>query len=207
MKRLVLAACLLLLPAVARADGDYRFELTPEVSYHFGGSFDASSTSGLSASNLDLDSGFTYGLTFDIPMSSNLQLELLGNRQRTSLKTDNGIFGPSSQVLKTDITYVHVGLCVQFGRPAVTPYFVGSLGATEFSSNAPGASSDNRFSASFGAGVKVFFTPFIGMRLEGRAFWTDVGAGKASCDSSGNCINYRDYLSQGQATVGLIFAW
>jgi hypothetical protein len=206
MTKLAFALCLLALPATAWADGDYRFELTPQVSYHFGGTFDANSSSPAATDSLKLDNGVVYGLTFDIPLSNNLQVELLANTQKSDLFTDGGIFGPDIKRISADVSYAHIGLLVQFGRPAVTPYFVTSLGVTRIDPNFPGAGADDQFSASFGAGVKVFFTPFIGMRFEGRAFWTDVGGGKQSCNNYG-CIQYRDYLSQGMATAGFIFAW
>jgi len=206
MRILALAVAVLALPAVARADGDYRFELTPSLSYHFGGSFDSESTSGVSENSLKLDNGLAYGIAFDIPLSNNLQLELMANRQSTDLSTDSGIFRPSDKKVGVDITYAHVGLLAQFGQPSVSPYFVASLGMTRIDPNNAGAGTSDKFSASLGVGVKLFFTPFLGLRFEGRAFWTDIGGGRVVCNGQG-CIQYRDYLSQGEATVGLIFAW
>ncbi len=207
MKKLVLAACLLVLPAVARADGDFRWELTPQISYHFGGSLGAESTAPFNK-RLDLNEGAVLGITFDIPLSSNLQLELLANTQKTKLSSDPGLFGPDVDVVKTDITYAHIGLLAQFGRPAVTSYFVGSVGVTRIDPKYNGAGADDHFSASLGVGVKVFFNPFIGLRFEAREFWTDVGNAQQVCPAGGGgCYDSRSHLSQGMGTVGLIFAW
>jgi opacity protein-like surface antigen len=205
MKRLALAACLLAVPSAALADGDYRFELTPHVSYHFGGSFDAPAAAPFGT--LDLDEGMAWGVIFDIPLSNNLQLELLYNRQETDLFANGGILGPDHKFSHDlEIVYAHLGLLAQFGRPAVTPYFVVSAGLTRFDSSFVGARSDTRFSASLGGGVKLFFTDHIGLRFEGRGFWTKVDSDSFAC-SDGECFDVEDHLSQGQATVGLILAW
>ena len=147
-----------------------------------------------------------YGVNFDIPLSNNLQIELLLNTQNTDLFSDGGIFGPDLKTIDADITYAHVGLLLQFGRPEVTPYFVFSGGLTRIDPDYPGAGSDDRFSASLGGGVKVFFTPWFGMRFEGRGFWTQLDNYEVTC-SDDFCYDYRDYLSQVEATVGFIFAW
>lgn len=199
MKRLALALCLLALPTAAFADGDYRYELTPHVSYHLGGSFQTANPS--LASDLDVGDGLAYGLAFDVPLSNNLQLEMLVNTQESRLFADAGIFGPDIKSIKTDITYVHLGLLAQFGRPAVSPFLVVSAGIASINPHLKGAGADDRFSVSFGGGVKAFFTEHVGMRLEGRYFWTSVD------NFSAGPGDFQDYLSQLEANVGLIFAW
>ena len=203
MKRFALVFCLLLLPAAAFADGDYRWELTPQASYHFSGSMLAESNAPLNA-DLELDNGPAWGVTFDVPMSSNLQLELLLNTQDTDLFFDEGIFGPDIKTVSADISYAHIGLLAQFGRPEVTPYFVVSAGITQIDPKLQGAGADEQFSVSLGTGVKLFFTPWLGMRLEARGFWTKLD--NRVCANS-TCTHYNNYMSQGMATAGFIFAW
>lgn len=204
MKRFALALALALfaLPTVALADGAYRFELTPHVSYHFGGSLDGEGNFA-EADELELEDDAAIGVTFDIPLSNNLQLELLYNYQETDLFADAGIFGPDIELLETEIAYAHVGLLAQFGRASVTPYFVISAGMTRIdASHGSGSGADNLFSVSAGAGLKLFLTPFLGVRLEGRGFWTKVDNLEV-----GNQFDAHDYLSQGQATLGVIIAF
>ena len=205
MKRFALALCLLALPSAALADGDYRYELTPHLSYHMGGTFHAESNSPFS-SDLEIDNGIAYGINFDIPLSSNLQLEIMANRQNSDLFVDNGIFGPDIETIETKITYAHLGLLVQFGRPAVSPFLVVSAGVASINPKLRGAGSDDKFSVSLGGGVKAFFTEHIGMRLEGRAFWTTIDNFRVGCNGNA-CNDYEDYLTQTEANVGLIFAW
>lgn len=209
MKRLALACCLLALPVTAWADGDYRFELTPHVSYHFGGTLQGDDT-GPYDTDLELADGVAYGVAFDMPLSNNLQLELLVNQQDSDLFYDGGIFGPDLELTEMEVTYAHVGLLVQFGQPAVSPYFVVSAGLTNLDAKGPGAGSDTRFSVSAGGGVKAFFTDHFGLRFEGRGFWTQADDYEATCHWDGysdNCYGYNDYLSQFETSLGLIFAW
>lgn len=204
MKRFALALALALfaLPTAALADGAYRFELTPHVSYHFGGTLDGEGNFA-QADELELEDDVAIGLAFDIPLSDNLQLELLYNYQETDLFADAGIFGPDIELLEAEIGYAHIGLLAQFGRASVTPYFVVSAGVTRIdASYGSGSGADNLFSVSAGAGLKVFATPFLGFRFEARGFWTQVD----SLDVGGQ-FDAHDYLTQGQATLGVIIAF
>jgi len=221
MKRLLpsLALLLVLTPFAARAQdsattyhvgatSNYRFELTPTLAYRFGGTIYRGDST-LFTSDVKVEDSIAYGLTFDIPLSSDIQLELLANRQASSLRADRGLFGTNSDVGDIDVSYYHVGLLWQWGHGQVIPFFTGSLGDTNLDPKIPGASSDDRFSLSLGGGVKVLFTDSIGLRFEGRGFWTDLGNNRDrhhyACDYYGDC--YNDTFSQGQASVGLIFAW
>ena len=65
----------------------HRFELTPTVSYRFGGELDGRD---LAFGNTDVEAedSVAYGITFDIPLSRFMQLELLAHRQSTDLGFD-----------------------------------------------------------------------------------------------------------------------
>jgi opacity protein-like surface antigen len=214
MKRHVLALALLLalapLAASAQPGPRYRFELTPTVAYNFGGTLQGSSDS-IFDSDLEVQDSGAYGINLDIPLGSAIQLELLANRQASELRFDRGLFGGTQGIADIDVTYYHVGILWQFGDHRVSPYVVASLGVANLNPDIPGASSENRFSGSLGGGVKVFFSDNVGLRFEGRGFFTDLG------DNGNNGYGYRcDYyydscygndFTQGQASVGLILAW
>ena len=212
MRRIAFAilAVALLAPAAARAQGSYRFELTPQVSYRWGGTISGNNNA-LFDTDLKIDDSVAYGATFDIPLSRSLQLELLANRQSSDLRFDQGLFGGSADFAGIDVTYYHIGILFQGGDNRINPYVVGSAGVTHLDPDVPGASSDDRFSMSLGGGVKVFFNDNFGMRFEGRGFFTVIDSYDGGCyDSHHNgCSDYSygDTMSQGQATLGLIFAW
>jgi opacity protein-like surface antigen len=215
MKRLVFAAALaaLLVPAAASAQGGYRFELTPQVGYRFGGEIEGGEDA-LFDTDLEVDEGAAYGVTFDIPLSRDFQLELLFNRQDTELTFDEGLFGGTFDVADLVVDYYHVGMLWQGGNSDVSPFFVASAGVTRLDPDVPGADSEDRFSLSLGGGVKIFFNEHVGLRLEGRGFFTAIDDYDSGCyDDDWDCDYYDDYyddgdtLAQGQANVGLIFAW
>lgn len=196
-------------PAAASAQGSYRFELTPQVSYRWGGTISGDSTA-LFETDLEVDNGVGYGVTFDIPLSRNFQLELLANRQSTELQFDEGLFGGGFDIADVDVDYYHVGMLFQGGNAQVNPFFVVSAGVTRLAPDVPGASSDERFSLSLGGGVKVFVSENVGFRFEGRGFFTAIDDYDGGCyDSCCSCYDYDygDTLSQGQVSAGLILAW
>jgi len=213
MRRIAFAALALalLVPAAASAQGPYRFEVTPYASYNWGGEISGEDNT-LFDSDLEIEEGEAFGLTFDIPLSSNIQLELLASQQQTQFTFDEGLFGGSFDVADVDIEYYHVGVLFQGGSGEINPFFVASAGITRLDPDVPGADSEDRFSLSLGGGVKVFFNEHVGMRFEGRGFFTVIDDYDGGCydDYYYDCYDYYDdgdTLAQGQASVGLIFAW
>jgi opacity protein-like surface antigen len=201
------AAALVCATAAAHAQPDlYRFELTPTVSYRFGGTIEADE-SDLFAVDLEVEDDAAYGVALDIPLSSNLQLELLANRQESRLRFEDDLFGTSPEVADIDVSYYHVGLLWQWGDRRVTPFFVASVGATNLDPDLPGASDEDRFSVSLGGGVKVFVSENVGFRFEGRGFATELGDDDWDEDRCHHDDCYDDEFAQGQASLGLIVAW
>ncbi|MEO8275190.1 MAG: outer membrane beta-barrel protein [Thermoanaerobaculia bacterium] len=186
------------------------FELTPTVAYNFGGTIQGDD-SVLSDLDLEASDGAAYGLAFDIPLSRYVQLEFLASRQKTELRYDEGLFGGSTGVADFNVTYYQVGGLFQWGNGQIHPYVVGSLGVTNLDPQVPGAREENRFSGSIGAGVKIFFTDNIGLRLEARGFFTVLDSGNDNGyyydDECGCDYQYSDTFDQGQASAGLIIAW
>lgn len=204
----------LLAPAAASAAGAGRFELTPTASYNFGGAIDGGDTD-LFDFDLEAEDSPAFGVTLDIPLASWVQLELLASRQSTELQFDSGLFGNDVGVADFDVSYYHVGGVFSWGTGQIHPFVVASAGVTELSPDVAGASSETRFSASFGGGVKIFFSDHVGLRLEGRGFWTALDDYDSDYDYDFCCTGlgcdcdygYDSEFTQAQASVGLIFAW
>ncbi len=203
-------ALLALLPLAASAQGSGRFELTPTVSYNFGGTLTGTDEDFFEF-DLDARESEAFGLTFDIPLAPWAQIELLASRQQTELEFDDGIFYPDQTVADLEVSYYHVGGLFQWGSGQIHPFVVVSLGTTRFDADVPGADAEYRFSGSFGGGVKIFFNEHVGFRLEGRGFWTVVDDDYEDdywCDYG--CYHdygYESSFNQGQASAGLILAW
>ncbi|MCL4837450.1 MAG: hypothetical protein KJ058_05775 [Thermoanaerobaculia bacterium] len=217
MRPRILVPLVLLLAAATAAFGQYpgtagtghRFELTPTVSYRFGGELDGRDLA-FGSSDVEAEDSVAYGITFDIPLSRFLQLELLAHRQSTDLGFDEGLFGPGTRLAEIDISYYHVGLLFQGHSGRVSPFFVISGGLGVLDPNVPGSSSESRASLSLGGGVKVFFddAEHVGLRFEGRGFWVDIGDDYGwDCDYWDDRCYYDNDFSQGQVSLGLIVAW
>ena len=64
------------------------------------------------------------------------------------------------------------------------PFVAVGLGLTRLLPEPDGLSDETRFSASFGAGVKLWLGRHVGIRLEGRGFFTVLDSNSRTfCDS------------------------
>jgi Outer membrane protein beta-barrel domain len=194
----------LLLPAAAFAQPG-RFELTPVAGYRLDGDFDARSSDAFDPDlNVKVDASAVYGVLFDIPLSPNWQLELLANRQRSQFVVDRGLLTPSRVLGDVDLTILQAGFLFQWGEGQVNPFVTAAAGLTRIDPKFNELASDDRFSASVGGGVKIFFSENIGLRLEARGYWTDLDTG-----FRGRYDRYDsgDGLYQGEGSAGLIIAF
>lgn len=203
MRKAIFLLSLLLLPVVAEAQ-TRRFELTPMVGYRFKGDFTADSD--LFNRNLDasVDESATFGAFFNVPFTENLQLEILANRQNSSFIVDEGLFTPEQELGDVTIDYVHAGLLYQWGPGQVNGFVSGGIGLARVAPDFPEVEAENRFSGNLGGGVKILFSPNIGLRLEGRGYWVDLDTGfRGRYDR----FDSDEGLYQGEGSVGLIIAF
>jgi hypothetical protein len=191
----------LLLPAAAFAQPG-RFEITPTAGYRLEGDFDARSGDAFDPDlNIKVDESAVFGL---IPLAPNWQLEILANRQQSSFIEDRGLLTPATTLGDVDLTIVQGGFLFQWGEGQVSPFVVATAGLTRIDPQFDDLESDDRFSASLGGGVKLFFSGNLGLRLEARGYWTDLDTG---FDDRYDRYDSGDGLFQGEATAGLIIAF
>lgn len=190
-----------------RDDRRYRnnenaFELTPFIGYRYGGTLFSEQTG--FTGDVEAESGMNYGANFAVPIGNDgFKIEFMVNRQDTHLTAGSGLFLPNDRIADFDITYYHAGLIVPFARSRVaTPYFVVSAGIANLNPEIAGATSENRFSASGGIGVKVPFGNNVGLRLEARGYYTAVPNDDFCRVCSYN--NDRQFY-QGETNAGVYF--
>jgi hypothetical protein len=191
--------------------GDYRyrhqnmFELTPFGGYRYGGTIFADQTSLFGGQDVKVASAGNYGVDFAIPIGHEYKVELMVNRQDTHFTSGGGLFSPSDQLGAFRITYYHGGLQIPFAvSRSATPYVIVSAGVANLDPQVRGASSDNRFSASGGLGVKVPFNRNVGLRIEARGYYTSLNYDR-QCQ---RCFyNYNHDLYQGETNVGLFLSF
>ena len=202
---------LFLLPAAAFAQRGYieagRFELTPYAGYRLQGDFDASSSNDAFGDlNVEVEEGGLYGVLLDIPLNRNWSIELLANRQESTFIIDEGLFDRETELGDVTLTYAHVGLLYQWGYGQVNPFITGSLGLARIEPEFDELDADDRFSTSFGGGVKIFLADNVGLRLEARGYWTDLDTDFED-DDRFDRYDENDGLFQGEGSIGLIIAF
>lgn len=201
------AALLLTLPAAAQAPVGPRFELTPFAGYRLDG--EVESEYDFFDPDLQVDESAVYGVTADFALNPNMQIELLASRQDSELSVGDELFGqPATVLADITLTTVHVGFLYQWLPGQANPFVVVSGGLTEIDPDDPAFDSDTRLSASIGGGVKLRFTPNLGLRLEARVFVTDVDTSFGEGELRDRRFDDDDdVLVQPEGSVGLILAF
>jgi Outer membrane protein beta-barrel domain len=182
---------------------DNAVELTPFGGFTWGGTIYADDTR-LFRIDADAQSSANLGLSLGIPVGDDgMKIEIMGTRQSTELQAGSGLFTGGSDLADVDISYLHAGIQFPFSASrTVTPFFVVSAGLANIDPDVRGASAENRFSASAGGGVKVPLSRNLGIRLEGRGYFTAL---EDDDDTCGFCEDRNFY--QGQVNFGLIFSF
>jgi hypothetical protein len=156
----------------------------------------------------------SYGLTVDVSVTDNVQLEFLYSRQKSLLEASGvGIPSPTKVPLdELNVDYWHGGVVYNWNDPgsAIRPFFLGTLGATVFDPVVEGLDSDTKFSLGFGGGVKFFASDRIGARVEFRGFSTNTDLSQTGwvCGYY-NCflVSGTQSIWQGEFRGGLIIAF
>ena len=186
---------------------DRAFEISPFVGFRWGGTID-SDQNFVFDDDVEVGSSANFGATLGIPVGDwGFKIELMVNHQSSELELDGGLFEPENQVADIDVTYFHAGLQIPFARtPYVTPYGVTSFGLTNLDPKVTGLDEENKFSFSFGAGVKVPVNRHFGFKFEGRGYFTflddDYDDGCGHCD-----YYYSQDFYQGEVNAGVLFSF
>ena len=208
---LVLAALAggLFIPTLAAAQ-DYTpgVEMTPILGFRSVGRLSTDNGDGFDG-DAEIDSGTSFGLLVNVPLSRHAQIELMADRQSSEFIND-ALLPENALSRDVDLTYYHVGFLWQWTPNNLRPFVVGSLGFTDISPD--GARSENRFSGSIGGGLKVDLSKHVGFRLEGRGFWTDSGSSSSNHCHNGKCACHDEWdcdtgLVQHELRVGVMFSF
>jgi opacity protein-like surface antigen len=157
-------------PGVAR-EPPLMFEVAGFGALAVGGRFrlDTGATGTGTGSSVSLADHGAFAVTADLRIDEGSQYELFYSREATDLRGN-------ASVPRTNVTveYLHLGGTVLLDdEPKIKPYAVGALGITRFTPGEQG-STDTRFSASLGLGLRWPVTRHFSVRLEGRGFVTLV---------------------------------
>ncbi|MDA8142022.1 MAG: hypothetical protein M0036_25525 [Desulfobacteraceae bacterium] len=176
------------------------FEIVPFTGIRAGGTFKDS----ISNDTLMVDESMIYGLSLDWDYDATGQLQLLWSRQSSQIKTPSA----PGEKLSLNIDYYHFGGTYSWSDDKYfKPYVACSVGATNFGPTDPGYNNELRFSMALGLGLKYFFTPRIGLLVEGRGYGTLMsGAGSIFCSNGACQVSVAgDLFTQFEGRTGIVF--
>lgn len=192
----------------ARAvEAQYQVQITPTAGYRTSGQLTATNRDFLEENDVEVDKSSVFGVIVDVPFGqSGFGLELLANRQKSAFTLDPGLFDPSERLGDVEISYLQGGIYYEWGGGQVVPFISATGGVTRIDPKFDDLEAEDRASASLGGGVKIFFNRNLGLRLEGRGYWTDLDA-RFRDDDRRHDREVNQALYQGEASAGLIFAF
>lgn len=188
---------------------DFSWNAIPFTGYTFGGKFELEDEGDPDDdTDIDIKDASSVGFILAWNQTDYTQIEILYSRQDTEL--DGGGLFPDMDM---DVEYIHIGGTILMNPPnryqepsKWQPFMSGGLGLARFDPEGADADTLNKFSLSFGGGVRFFPIERIGLYLSGRAYITFVDTEMAGRFGSGG--NYvaisADTLWQFQTCAGLI---
>ena len=192
-----LLLALALLAAPARAG---EVQLAPSAGFAFGGYLQSPTYD----SRFTFDESANFGATLDVAFADTWRVEALFSHQSTELRGRRAELPRFEQTVERYM----VGIVEEFDSDTRWRFFgVGLLGATRLDPGLDGVDSELRFALGLSLGTKFLASRRVGLRLEGRVFYTVVeSGGSAFCNGQGTCFfNFSGSgLWQGDVTAGLI---
>jgi len=151
------------------------YEVAPFAGLSLGGGFDVENGSSREAGqHVGLGTRASFAIALDLRADEAAQYELFYGRESMLLRGDL-----SFEAAPVVVEYLHAGglLLLSEDLP-VKPYIVAGLGLMRLSPDAPG-SSDTRFSASGGMGLRWPVNRHVALRVEGRGLASLINADTA----------------------------
>ncbi len=182
------------------------FEIAGFGALAVGGHFRDYAASAGSSSSVSLADHGAFALTADLRADLGSQYELFYSREATDI--GGGVNFPRTRLT---IEYLHIGGTLLIDEePKFQPYAVGGLGITRFTPGEQG-STDTRFSAALGLGLRWPVSPHFAVRLEARGLLTLVNPDAAvfcRSDQAGLLCRIRgngQTFVQGQFLLGAAY--
>ena len=176
-------------------------QVAPFGGYRFGGDL----YEAITATSLDIDGAPSVGASVDVFIDHEMSVTFLYSHQNARVDLPRPP-GPPQRV-GLSIDHWHVGGTQEFGRGAVRPFLVGTLGLTRYGGE---GDSEVRFSLAAGGGVKFMPHRRVGIRLDGRVYAVFVDGGVDSGVCAPNvCVLGLDLSVAWQAdfTAGLVLSF
>ena len=159
-----------------------------------------------------INDAMNYGGKIAVGLSTTTYAEISYMRSDTEGRFwPYGIGELPSAYVEFSSNYIHVGGLQETHFGPVSPFATLGLGMVVWSPKTAQLNSKTQFSATFGAGLKIWLSDFIGIRLQGSmlmpmifdgfGFGCGIGGGGTSCGSN---VYTRITPFQGEFSGGLI---
>jgi hypothetical protein len=196
-------------------------EITPYAGYRASGALSSTTVQlgdGQSLEDLDFESGALFGLWFDYRLQDRLMFELTAEGFPSKVQGNDASSGESVDAFDVVLYYFQVGLhyeIFEYGVSAedvkIRPFISGGLGSTVMDAESD-RSTNALMNFSFAAGFKFMLNERLGLRTQGRYFWTYMNAANDYfCQPDGTgvgtqCVIFptSESLNQIDITIGLI---
>ncbi|MCK4511918.1 outer membrane beta-barrel protein [bacterium] len=183
----------------ARSQG---LEISALGGYRFGGTLTTVQD------DLVMEAAPSFGLTAGVQIRRDMQMELFYSRQSADITLKDAGARDTPDVTKLGVEYWHIGWLYELRPPGgIRPYVVVRLGATRFDPVNIEADNTWRFSGGFGAGVRVFFTESIGVRVEAQLLSTAARSGNFFSYEGNHYLVESSGVHQGSISAGLTVAF
>ena len=206
IRKTILTAMAAALAAAATASAqDARVELSGTAGWTFSDGISGSANDN-SPVRVDPKDAFSWGARLGFMVTDNVEVGGLFGMQSTSLET------PNFKIADETIYNYHGYLAYNFGDPdaKARPYFLGGVGATQFgglNTAAGDIGGQTKFSTTWALGVKLYPSPKVGIRLEGRWTPTYIKSDAVGywCDPYWGCYTVGDaqYANQFELSGGI----
>jgi len=185
------------------------FELTPTVGYRFGGSIDLTDPARNPVfKSLHFESNPSYGVALNHSVHDNVRVEFQWSRQDTHIDARSRANNTNTRLFGAYLDQYHFNFMFHPAEEGLHPqfFFIGGLGFSNFEPRAH-LDTKTQFSFEVGGGVKYFFFPHLGLRLEAK--WTPTFVKSSEeffCNGFGECytVTNHEYAQQGEVSSGII---
>jgi len=180
------------------------------ICYRFGGNIELENPAiNPTFRRLEIESNPAYGIALNHGVHDNIQVEFQWSRQDTHINGRSRTSNTSNRLFGAYVDQYHANFLFHpaEGGSHTQPFAVLGLGATSFNPRAS-LSSRTQFSFEVGAGIKHFFAPHFGLRLEAKWAPTYLKSNEEwFCNGFGECYSVSDpvYAQQGEVSSGVIF--
>jgi opacity protein-like surface antigen len=185
------AVIVLALLQVSAADaGAQKWELSAFGGYRWGGELSDGSYES-STGTLNFEDGACWGLTAGYNINPRFEIELLYDRQHTSLRFEYERVGADTTFGDGKVDYIMAGLSVNLLEEdyKLMPYFSLYLGATRIVPDDSSSDSSWYTAAGYALGVTYFFTENLGAMVENRGTSTILTSQSTLvCTDTDDCV-------------------